>query len=384
MRNEARDQRQSIDTAANPREDDEMERCALQRQSFTVMRVGATLGFAWVVWPFIGAIFWSAALAILFRPLYLRLLKRFGQRRTPAALATLFVFLAGGALPLGIVGALVLDQAAAFYANVASGQIDFAAYLQRIVAALPGWVVEALAGLGLGDLAAVQAKLVASAGAASRFVATHVFNLSVDSVGLLVSFGVTLYLLFFLLRDGASIAAHVKAAIPLTDADKRLLGRTFATVVRATVKGGAAMAATQGVLGGLVLGLLGIPGPLLWGVVFGLLSMVPAVGAGLLWGPIAVYFLVTGVVWKALLLTVFGGFILTAVDNVLRPLLVGKDTRLPGYLVLVSTLGGVATLGLNGIVAGPLVAALFIASWTLSEERPRVPNSESSGRRIGA
>ncbi|MGZ5157664.1 MAG: AI-2E family transporter [Caldimonas sp.] len=347
-----------------------MRGSSLQRRGTVLLLAAVTIGFAWVVWHFAGAIFWAVVLAVLFEPLYLRLLPRLRQRRTLAALVTLLLCLSVVGMPLTVVAALVLRQAASFYSQVVSGKIDFGAYLERITAALPDWLFTTLDKLGLGDFAAVQARLGSGAGEAGRFVAAHLYGISVDSFSFLLSFGVMLYLLFFLLRDGAALAARVEKALPLADTDVQSLVATFVTVVRATVKGGAVMAATQGVLGGSMLALLDIPGPLLWGVVFGLLSMLPAVGAGLLWAPIAVYFFVTGAIWKALLLTVFGSVVLTLVDNLLRPLLVGKDAHMPGYLVLVSTLGGVAAFGINGVVIGPVVAALFVATWTLVSSDP--------------
>jgi predicted PurR-regulated permease PerM len=125
------------------------------------------------------------------------------------------------------------------------------------------------------------------------------------------------------------------------------------------------MALIQGTLGGAVLASLGITAPVLWGLVFGLLSMLPAVGAGVLWVPVALYFLLTGAYVKALLLILFGSVVLTVIDNTVRPLLVGRETHLPGYLVLISTLGGVAVFGLNGVVIGPVVGAMFVAAWSL-------------------
>lgn len=287
------------------------------------------------------------------------------QHRTLAAFTTLFLGIAGVGVPLALITASMLRQGAAFYADITSGRIDFGAYLQRVVVALPPWVFEGLDKLGLGDLAAVQAKLSAGAAGAIQSIAAHLVSISADTFDFLISFGVMLYLLFFLLREGTELAANVIRAIPLADKDRQALVTTLTTVVQATVRGGFAMAATQGVLGGAMLSFLGIPGPLLWGMVFGLLSMLPAVGASLLWLPIALYFFVTGAVWKAITLTVFGAVVLTVVDNILRPLLVGRGTQLPSYLVLISTLGGVATFGINGVVIGPVVAAMFVAIWKL-------------------
>ena len=122
------------------------------------------------------------------------------------------------------------------------------------------------------------------------------------------------------------------------------------------------VAASQGALGGLMCWFLGIQGPVLWGVLMAFLSLLPAVGAGLIWVPVAIYFLATGAVWQGLTLTAFGVFVIGLVDNLLRPILVGKDTKMPDYVVLISTLGGMALFGLTGFVIGPVIAALFMAT----------------------
>lgn len=161
----------------------------------------------------------------------------------------------------------------------------------------------------------------------------------------------------------------VKRAIPLDDDTKRHLLKKFTTVVRATVKGNIVVAATQGVLGGLIFWFLGLPSALLWGTVMALLSLLPAVGSALVWVPVAIYLLLSGAMFKGLLLIAFGALVIGTVDNLMRPILVGKDTRMPDYLVLVSTLGGLSVFGLSGFVVGPLVAALFVASWDLFVSR---------------
>jgi predicted PurR-regulated permease PerM len=125
------------------------------------------------------------------------------------------------------------------------------------------------------------------------------------------------------------------------------------------------MAAVQGALGGLIFWLLGIHAPVLWAVVMALCSLLPAVGAAIVWFPVAIYFLATGAVWQGVVLLAYGTFVMGLVDNLLRPLLVGKETEMPDYLVLISTLGGIAAFGLSGFVIGPLVAALFIAIWDI-------------------
>jgi predicted PurR-regulated permease PerM len=146
---------------------------------------------------------------------------------------------------------------------------------------------------------------------------------------------------------------------------KQRLFNNFTTVIRATVKGNVLVAIAQGALGGLIFWLLGVQAPLLWAVVMAFLSLLPAVGAAIVWAPVAVYFLVTGKVWQGVALIAFGVFVIGLVDNILRPVLVGKDTKMPDYVVLLSTVGGMALFGLSGFVIGPVVAALFIATWDL-------------------
>ncbi len=126
----------------------------------------------------------------------------------------------------------------------------------------------------------------------------------------------------------------------------------------------------QGIIGGVVFWALDIRAALLWGVVMGLLSLVPAIGTGLIWVPVAIYLFATGAIVKGAILVACGVLVIGMVDNVLRPLLVGKDTRMPDYVVLISTLGGISVMGINGFIVGPVIAAMFIAAWGIfTDER---------------
>ena len=174
-----------------------------------------------------------------------------------------------------------------------------------------------------------------------------------------------LYLLFFLLRDEDALSKRIRNAIPLHAERQRAFLLKFTIVIRATVKGDMLVALLQGALGGLIFWVLGISAPLLWAVVMAFFSLVPAIGAGLIWIPVAVYLLVTGAIWQGVVLIAFGALVIGLVDNFLRPILVGKDTKMPDYVVLISTLGGIATFGLNGFVIGPVIAAMFIAAWDI-------------------
>jgi len=238
----------------------------------------------------------------------------------------------------------------------------------HLPAAVPEWARALLDKAGLSNFALLQQKITAALGRGSQLIATQVLNIGQSTFDFVVSFFVMLYLLFFLIRDGAALSARIMRAIPLEQDIKAQLLVKFLAVARATVKGNVAVAMLQGALGGLIFWLLDVHSPVLWGTLMAFLSLLPALGAALVWIPVAIYFLMTGAIAKAVILTLAGVLVIGLVDNLLRPMLVGKDTQMPDYLVLISTLGGMALFGLNGFVIGPVVAAMFIAVWGLFTE----------------
>lgn len=337
----------------------------LQFQTFLLLLTAVTIAFAWLLRPYYGALFWGAALAIIFMPLHRRILRSVGARPNLAALASVALCVLIVIIPLiAITGALV-QEGAVFYHKLSGGQLNLGQYFEQALHALPASVQDELARFGLGDMDSVKNTVSSGAVKASKFLATQAFSVGQNTFEFMISLGIMLYLLFFLLRDGPSLAQHTAQLIPLNDDHKNHLFRKFATVVRATVKGNIVVAATQGLLGGIIFWLLGIEGALLWGVLMGFLSLLPAVGAALIWFPIAVFFLLTGAIWKGTILILFCVLVIGLVDNLMRPLLVGKDTKMPDYVILISTLGGLTLFGLNGFVIGPLIAALFMACWDL-------------------
>lgn len=344
----------------------------LRDRAFLLLLILVSVAFAWILWPLYGAILWGTILAVVSAPLNRWLTGRFGGRRTAAALVTLVLVVVIVILPVTVIGGLLVEQAADVYTRVKSGELNPAQHFERIVHTLPGWAVRLLERFNLAELTAVQHRISEGLLGGSQFVATQALSVGQRTFDVVVSFFVMLYLLFFLLRDGDDLVRRIRAAVPLSAEHQGALGENFTLVIRATVKGTVVVALAQGVLGGLMFWLLGIRGALLWAVVMALLSLLPGVGTALVWVPVAVYFLVTGAVWSGLLLIGYGVLVIGLVDNVLRPVLVGKDTRIPDYVVLISTLGGLAVFGANGIVVGPIIAALFLAAWDIaSTSRPR-------------
>jgi predicted PurR-regulated permease PerM len=145
------------------------------------------------------------------------------------------------------------------------------------------------------------------------------------------------------------------------------------------VKGSLLVALAQGALGGVIFWLLGIHAALLWAVLMAFLSLIPAIGSALVWAPVAIYFLATGAIWQGNGLILYGVIVIGLVDNLLRPFLVGKGSKLPDYIVLISTLGGIEVFGLNGFVIGPLIAAMFMVSWEIFSASRRTSADDAAG-----
>ncbi len=327
------------------------------------------VGFALILLPFMGAVLWAVFIAIVFEPLHARVRLQVGSRPTVAALLTLGLIVAMVILPLVLVGIAVVQEAATAVQRVRSGELNFAVYLQQMVDMLPSWARAILNRLGIVNLEALQTQLTALLAGSGQFITTHLLGLGQNTLDFLVALAIMVYLLFFLLRDGRDLADRIARSIPLDPQHtERLLGQ-FVTVVRATVKGNIVISLVQGMLGGIAFAFLGLPAALLWGTLMALLSLLPAVGAALVWGPVAAYMLVTGQIASAIGLTVWGVGVIGLVDNLLRPILVGKDTGLPDYLVLIATIGGIAVFGINGFVIGPVIAAMFLVAWQLMTDR---------------
>lgn len=338
-------------------------RAQLEHRFFLFLLMLVTIGFGLVLQPFMGAIFWACALSVIFYPFYQWLLGRWPARRNSASLLTLLCLILMVVLPLLAIGASFVAEGVAFYSRIQSGEINPGSAIDAIKQAFPG-IIEALHNFGV-DTDNLKQKFADTAVTLSKMLATSALAAGQNFAGLFMNIALMLYLTFFLLRDGHRLVDLLIKALPLGDARERMLFAKFAEVTRATVKGNLVVAVVQGALGGFIFWLLELPAPILWGVVMTFLSLLPAIGAALVWAPMAIYLYATGEAVSATVLVVYGATVIGLADNVLRPILVGRDTKLPDYLVLFSTLGGISLLGINGFVLGPLIAALFLAFWQI-------------------
>lgn len=337
------------------------ERDKLEQRSFLMLLLLVSLLFLALLRPFWGAIFWACIIGLLFYPLNRCFLRSWGQRPSLSALATLVVCVVICIVPALFVLGLFFQEGADLYQRLQSGDLDLGNRIERVREAFPAAQI-LLERLNL-DLNNVKEQLSGAALTASGYIAQNAVQFGQGLLQYFVSLGLMLYMAFFMLRDGDQLVALLVRALPIGDDREHLLFVKFAEVARATIKGNLVVAVVQGTLGGFIFWALDIPGAFLWGAVMTLLSLVPVVGAGLILGPVAIYLFAIGEWVQGLILVGFGAGVIGLADNILRPILVGRDTKLPDYIVLLSTLGGFVLFGMNGFVVGPLIAALFVAFW---------------------
>ncbi|GAB4167613.1 MAG: AI-2E family transporter [Wenzhouxiangellaceae bacterium] len=335
----------------------------LEQRSFIAALVLVSLAFAWLLKPFFGSILWAVIIAVLFHPLQLKLEQLWGERRNLNALITLAACVFLVVIPMLLLLSSFVQQGIAFAQRVNAGEIQPGQYIDQIRAAFPA--VQAFLERFNIDMDTVRSNAAQAAVAVSQFLMQNAVSAGIGTANFVLKLALMLYVAFFLIRDGRVLVEHLIDALPLGDERERLLFQKFVEVARATVKGNVVVAMVQGALGGLIFWILGLPAPVLWGVVMAVLSLIPAVGAGLVWAPAAIYLYAVGHWIQASVLLGYGVLVIGLADNVLRPILVGRDTKLPDWMVLLSTLGGLAMFGINGFVVGPLIAVLFIAFWQI-------------------
>ncbi len=346
----------------------------LEASTFLLFLIVVSIGFLMILKPFFGTIFWACAITVIFFPLHTRLLRKLNGRANTSALLTLMTCILVVVLPVIFLISSVVSEGADLYGELESGKVNPAQYIDQVRTAFPA-VQQTFDRFGF-DFAKLKEGALSASMSVGKWLAQNALSIGQDTFTLLLNICLMLYLIFFLLRDGEYLIALLIRALPMGDARERMLLAKFSEVTRATIKGNVVIAIIQGSLGGLIFWALGIPGALLWGVVMAMVSLIPAVGPAIVWAPVAIYLFANGDDVKALILAAFGMGVIGLVDNILRPILVGRDTKLPDYVVLLSTLGGLALFGINGFVIGPLVAAFFIAFWGIFMREVNVQESE--------
>ena len=335
----------------------------VKRNVFFILVALTTFAFFWLIGPFILTVFWGAVMAVIFFPLYRRLRVTFHGRDSLAASLTTLLVVLFVIVPFALLTVALVNQAISLYADIQSGDINAVVVLDYVDANLPR-VAGALSDFGVSTTD-LRESLNSAISEASQFMAGWAIGFGGSILNIIIQFTLVIYLLYFFLVDGWKIQRTLVHTIPMGDIRERALFNRFALVARATLKGTLIVAFVQGAIGGILFAILGIPAALLWGVAMMLLALLPVGGSAIVWVPAAIIMFIQGNITAGIIIVVVGSLIIGLVDNLLRPLLVGRDTQMPDYVVLISTLGGIAMFGLTGFVIGPTLAALFITVWDM-------------------
>ena len=336
-----------------------------RRAALLLMVAGISVLFLLVIGNFLLAVLLAAIFAGLSFPLFRWLEARLRGRRRLAALCTILLLLGGVGIPVAGFLGLVATEAVQV-AQGAEGWIQSqAANLER----LRGWVeripfAEQL--IPEGDELMGQLKEVE--GRAGAFVWGALATATRGTLGFLLQLFILLYALFFFLVDGREILRKILYYIPLSAREEGQLLERFVSVSRATLKGSLLIGILQGGVAGLAFWVAGVPGSAFWGTMMVVLSIIPAVGAALIWIPAVIYLFMVGQTVPALGLLIWCGTVVSLLDNFLRPRLIGRDAKMSDLLIFLSTIGGIALFGAVGFIVGPIVAALFVTVWHIFGE----------------
>jgi predicted PurR-regulated permease PerM len=323
-----------------------------------------TILFLYLLKPFFYPIFWAAVIASLFRPLFTRLNKKISHPNL-STIIVILIILVIIILPSFLIGSILFTEAMTLYTSFEEGKTPIKDYIKKIPDVIrqnqyaqrlhinETFLVDKLSGIVRG---------------VADYIFTGLKGLTQNTLLFFAMFLVMLYTLFFFIRDGEKILKKAYGLFPLGEKLEKMLYEKFTSAAQATLKGNLIIAFIQGSLGGLVFYFVGIQGALIWWILMVFLAVIPGVGCSFIWLPAAIAMLATNHIWEGITILLAGTLVISTIDNILRPVLVGRDIQLHPLLIFFSTLGGIVLFGFSGFVIGPIIAALFFSFWEMYEQ----------------
>lgn len=331
---------------------------------------GVGLLFLKMIQPYLFALFWAAVIASIFHPVYRRIQKKIKKENSSAVLTVMLAILIV-ILPLSGIFTLVVKQSFELY--TAANNPETIIKLQNAVQlVLHNPSIQKFT----GDID-IHERLRSFSSSATAFSIQLLKQGSQNTLQAIINTFIMLYALYYFLKDGNRWLRQLMHLLPLGDANEKILYQKFASTARATLKGTLFIGIIQGTVGGLFLAIVGIPGAAFWAVVMMVFSIIPAVGPAVVLVPSALYLLAIGHIWQGIVVIV-GIALVGVLDNLLRPVLVGKDIQMHPMVILFSTLGGLGLFGISGVVVGPIIAAFFFAVVQMYETKYKKQLDSSS------
>jgi predicted PurR-regulated permease PerM len=327
-----------------------------------ILLVGISALFLSMIQPFLMAIFLAGLFSALANPVFRRLNIVFKGHRHLASITTMLLMVFVVMVPMLLLIGIVVGQAIDVGQSITpwiKQAIDEPGELDNYLQHVPFY--EQL----LPHREAILQKAGELIGTISKFLVGGLSQATLGTVNFLFMAFVFLYTMYFFQMDGDKLVKKILYYLPMKSSDENLMLAKFTSVTRATLKGTLLIGLLQGGLAGGAFAVVGIDNSVFWGTIMAVLSIIPSVGSALVWGPAAIILIVQGDVTSGIGLLLFCGVVVGSLDNVLRPILVGKDTKMPELMIFFGTLGGIIMFGITGIFIGPLIASLFMTIWDI-------------------
>jgi len=307
--------------------------------------------------PFFFPIFWAAVIAGIFQPIYAFINERLPSPNlaTAAVMVSVLIIII---LPAFVIGSLLLAESLNIYQSFDKGAVSVDLQVRNMMKTLSGNPYLSMLPVNADTLTNAITDAVKSV---VNYIFQSLRDLTQNTVIFVAQFAIMLYTLFFFIRDGRFFLRTLSRLLSMGNEKELMLFQIFSTTARATLKVTLIIGGLQGLLGGLLFLLLGVKGALTWGVVMIFSSIIPGVGCSIVWLPAGITLLIMDQAWKGVTVLIFGGLVISMVDNLLRPLLLGHDVQMHPLLIFLSTLGGIMLFGISGFIMGPIVTSLFLA-----------------------
>lgn len=355
-----------------------MERVKDQRAQARWIAVLVAIAFAlYLCWlmlrPFVGVLEWATVLVIVFYPIHKRLAKRIKRPGLSALLSCLLVILIV-IVPFAFLAVALADELTNVVPSLPA-QISHLLNAQTpVVGRVSRWIQTRLG----TDTLASQEFMINQLKRSGEYLLGISFGLVGNILSGIVKAFFVIFTMYYLFRDGETVVNNLRGVLPLSNSQSERIFVRIREVVSASVYGMVTIAMIQGLLGGVAFWLVGVPSPILWAVLMTFVCMIPVAGSFMVWLPLSIFLMLNGQWTKAFLLLGWGAFVVSTVDNFLRPRLIKNQTRLHELFVFFSVLGGISVFGILGIVLGPVVLATTLGLLdTLRRSEEELPNKRS-------
>lgn len=317
---------------------------------------------AFILRPFFVPLAIAAVLAIVFHNLYQFILVRSNYRKHLAALFSSFFILLLVLVPFSLFLYFVGNEIADLYATATAGGDIFSHYIEPFINKFNN---STFAKLYHVRITLQQDMFVEWLKGASGDMLSFVQGVYQGVANFVLMTFVAFFSLYYFFVEGDRIVKRLMTLSPLRDKHEKLLVEKFVSITRATVKGTLVVALVQGSIGGIAFAIAGIKSATLWGIAMTIFSLLPLIGSSIIWLPAAIILLILGNIAQGVFILIVGAGIISVLDNLLRPRLVGKNTQMHPLLVFLATLGGISLFGFSGFIIGPIIVALFLSLWNI-------------------